>query len=423
MIIGRALYPLFPRLWATGFNATRVSLSMNQGEQGCKWSLITIFCAIFLTAACDGPPQEASGDKTRTPDPPTNLLRLTPETAAKAALRIAPVTTRDFRVSREFPATIQADANRMAEITTLVRGRADEVLVDFGQDVGAGALLATLQSSELGLSQASYLRAHAKMTVAERAFQRATVLLEEKVIGQAEYQRREGERLTARSELREAHDRLRLLGMQENEIARLRRDETIRSTVFIRAPFAGRIIARNIVRGEVVEMTDQLFTIADLSNIWVIAHIPEKDIAFVQADQKVEVEITAYPGESFEGHIGYISDVLDPATRTVRLRVVVTNPHKRLRPEMFAKVRLWTNPEPDILTIPATAVVHDRGESIVFIQVEDHAFERRPVTLGEETDGLVKVLTGLRAGDPVVVEGAFRLKSELAARQHPMVIQ
>lgn len=412
-----------PRPWIPGSNPKRIPSGLPQGGQGCRWPLAAIFCAVISATACDGTPQEVSGGKTRTSDPPTNLLRLTPETEAKAALRIAPATTGDFRIFREFPATIQADANRMAEITTLVRGRADEVLVDFGQDVEAGALLATLQSGELGLSQAGFLRAHAKLTVAERAFQRAKALLEEKVIGQAEYQRREGELLTARSEMREAHDRLRLLGMAEPEIARLRRDETIRSTVFIRAPFAGRIIARNIVRGEVVEMTDQLFTIADLSDVWVIAHIPEKDIAFVQADQKVEVEVTAYPGESFEGRIGYISDVLDPATRTIRLRVVVANPHKRLRPEMFAKVRLWTKPEPGVLTIPATAVVHDRGENIVFVQVEDHAFERRPVALGEETNGQVKVLAGLRAGDPVVVDGAFRLKSELAARQHPMALQ
>jgi cobalt-zinc-cadmium efflux system membrane fusion protein len=376
-----------------------------------------------LVAACDGTPQEVSGSKTRSPDPPTNLLRLTPETEAKAALHVMPVTTRDFRVFREFPATIQANANRLAEITTLVRGRANDVLVDFGQDVEAETLLATLHSSELGLSQSSYLKAHAQLTVTERAFQRAKVLLEEKVIGQAEYQRREGELLTARSELREAHDRLRLLGMPEDDIARLRRDEKIRSTVFIRAPFAGRIIARNIVRGEIVEMTDQLFTIADLSDVWVIAHIPEKDIAFVQDDQKVEVEVTAYPGESFEGRIGYIGDVLDPTTRTIRLRVVVANPQKRLKPEMFAKVRMWAKSEAGILTIPPTAIVHDRGENIVFVQIEDHAFERRPVTLGEEQDGQVKVTDGLHAGDLVVAEGAFRLKSELAARQHPMALQ
>lgn len=416
-------HPVYPSRWVTGSNPDRVIPTFNQRGRGGIWSLAIILCAVLLATACDDTPREASDGKARPSDPSEDLLRLTPGTEAKAALQIVPITARDFRISREFPATIQANANRMAEITTLVRGRADEVLVDFGQDVETGALLATLHSSELGLSQASYLRAHAKLTVAERAFQRAKALLEEKVIGQAEYQRREGELLTARSEMREAHDRLRLLGMEESHIARLRRDETIRSTVFIRAPFVGRIIARNIVRGEVVEMTDQLFTIADLSDVWVIAQIPEKDIAFVQADQTVEVEVTAYPGESFEGRIGHISDVLDPATRTIRLRVVVANPDKRLRPEMFAKVRLWTKPEPSVLTIPTTAVVQDRGENIVFVKIEDHAFERRPVTLGEETDGQVKVLAGLRAGDPVVVEGAFRLKSELAARQHPMAGQ
>lgn len=372
---------------------------------------------------CDSPPRDSVGTKPVAPDSSPTSLTLSAEMESNASIHVQPVAARDFRNSREFPATVQANANRLAEITTLVRGRAEEVYVDLGQDVKAGAILGTLNSSELGLAQSAYLKAFAKLTVTERAFERAKVLLEEKVIGQAEYQRREGELVTARSETREAHDRLRLLGMQEEDVGRLRRDETIRSTVTIRAPFAGRILSRHLVRGEVVETTDKLMTLADLTDVWVIANVPEKDIGFVRLGLPVDIRLPAYPTQTFQGKITYVGDVLDPSTRTIRLRVVVSNPEGTLKPEMFATVRVWAQSEARVPTIPTSAIVHDQGQSVVFVKRDNQEFERRAITLGDEHDGETTVIDGLREGELLVISGAFRLKSELASRQHPVAVQ
>jgi hypothetical protein len=176
-----------------------------------------------------------------------------------------------------------------------------DIHVDLGQDVKAGALLATLESSELGLAQSAYLKSAARFSVSERAFTRAKSLLGEKVIGQADYQRREGEWITAQADMQEAYDRLRLLGMKEPEIRRLAQDKTIRSTVSVQAPFDGRILARNIVRGEVVDATDKLFALADLTEVWVVANVPEKDVASIHKDQAVEVRVIAYPERNVSG--------------------------------------------------------------------------------------------------------------------------
>lgn len=170
-----------------------------------------------------------------------------------------------------------------------------------------------------------------------------------------------------------------------------------------------------------VETNHKLFTVANLTNVWVVANVPEKDIPFLQRsayrDRSVEILLSAYPHEVFRGKITYVGDMLDPATRTMQIRVEVPNPEGRLKPEMFASVRVFSDPEPNALTIPSTAVLQHKGETVVFVQLDPQQFERRAVKLDSESGDLFKVRDGLREGDPVVVSGAFVLKSELAKQQ------
>ena len=368
-------------------------------------------------AACDQTPNTATGAKLSESSAAKGIVHLAPQEIEHAGIEVKLIAKGAFRIAHDFAATVQPNANRLADITTLVRGRAMDIHVDLGQDVTAGALLATLESSELGLSQSAYLKSAARFSVSERAFTRAKSLLEEKVIGQADYQRREGEWITAQADMQEAYDRLRLLGMKEPEIRRLAQDKTIRSTVSVQAPFDGRILARNIVRGEVVDATDKLFALADLTEVWVVANVPEKDVASIHKDQAVEVRVIAYPNEMFQGRITYVGDVLDASTRTLRVRVSVPNQDTRLKPEMFASVRVWSAPVADALLVPLEAVQQDGGQPVVFVQTTPGQFQRRPVTLGEENAGVVRILGGLQEGEVIVTNGSFELKSELATRQ------
>ncbi|MEK6618336.1 MAG: efflux RND transporter periplasmic adaptor subunit, partial [Nitrospirota bacterium] len=188
---------------------------------------------------------------------------------AAAGIEVRPVVRGKFQLHREFPATVQPNENELAEVTALVRGRVVEVYVDFGADVKKGTPLALLHSTDLGLAEASYLKAGARLHEAELAFERARDLLEHKAISLAEFQKREAEVKTARAEAREGRSRLDLLGVPAQEIQRLDRELTIRPDVSLRSPFAGRVILRDITRGEVVETTQKLFTVADLSDVWV----------------------------------------------------------------------------------------------------------------------------------------------------------
>lgn len=380
-------------------------------------AILSLVAFSLQVAACDQASNTATGAKLSDSTAASGVVHLTAEEMQRAGIQVKAASKGAFRVSHDFAATVQPNANRLADITTLVRGRAMDIHVDLGQDVKAGALLATLESSELGLSQSAYLKATARLSVAERAFNRAKSLLEEKVIGQADYQRREGEWVTAQADMREAYDRLRLLGMKDPEIGLLAQDKRIRSTVSLLAPFDARVLARNIVRGEVVDATDKLFALADLDEVWVVANVPEKDVASVHKDQTVEVRVIAYPNEIFQGRITYVGDVLDASTRTMHVRVSVPNPDTRLKPEMFASVRVWSAPESDALLIPTEAIQQDGGEAVVFVQTNPGQFERRAIALGEENAGLVQILDGLREGEVIVTNGAFELKSELATRQ------
>ncbi|MEW6544633.1 MAG: HAD-IC family P-type ATPase [Nitrospirota bacterium] len=379
---------------------------------------LTLLCLGALALSFLGPMGcTREGEEPRDAKPPTDaarpgVVRLKPEAAAAAGVAVQPIRRGEFRQHRDFPATVQPNQNELAEVTTLVRGRVVEVYVDFGQDVKKGTELARLDSSELGLAEADYLKDLAKLHEAERAYERARDLLHDKAISLAEFQRKEAEALGARSEARESRNRLGVLGVNEEEIARLEKEQTIRSTVSIKAPFAGRIIKRNVARGEVMETTDELFTLADLSDVWVIANVPEKDVRFIKSSHVVDVRLAAYPNEVFHGKITYVGDVLDPATRTMKLRVTVPNPDGRLKPEMFATVRVYGEPERQALAVPLSAVLRDAGAPMVFVLAGPGQFEARAVKLGEESAELVKVLDGLREGEQVVTAGAFALKSE-----------
>lgn len=374
--------------------------------------------AVMMELGCEGTPSDVAASKSPTTVSTPGLITLTAEESSKVGLIVQPVTRSDFRVHRDFPASVQPNQRNMAEITTLVRGRVVEVYGDLGQQVKANAPLAILYSSELGLAQSGYLKAQAKLHVAEQAYSRAEFLLQEQVIGEAEAQRRRAELLSSQAEANEAHDRLKLLGMNDEEFARLEKSRKIRSVVPIVAPFAGRIIGRKLTRGEVVETTENLFVIADLSEVWVQANIPEKDIPFVHSihasgGSHVEVRVNAYPKEVFSGTIAYVGDVLDPVTRTMQIRIELPNRDGRLKPEMFATIRLFSEAQPDRLAIPEAALQRDQGKTFVFVQRGTTEYELREVHVGESNGTVTAIISGLSEGEQVVTQGAFVLKSEL----------
>ena len=396
------------------------SLDQCANRRSCLSLLRRGFFGLLLLISpmgCDRAPAPAEGNGQKHSADNVNLVRLPSEEITRSGVTVEPVKRTAFRTYRTFPGVIHPNENALANITTLVRGRVAEVHADLGQAVLPKQLLAVLHSSDLGLAQSAYLKARARRHVAEQAFQRAQFLYEEKVIGQAELQRREGEMISVRAEAQEAHEGLRLLGMEEKEIRTLEQTQKIRSQIPIVAPFAGRVIARDLTKGELVDTTDKLFVVADLSTVWVVGNVAEKDVSYVQRativrNEPVEIHVPAYPDEVFLGTVTYVGDVLDTATRTMAVRLTVANPTGRLKPEMFATIRVLSEPT-DVLVVPEAAVQRDRDRTFVFVQKEAGVFEARTIRMGDKNGTLAEVLDGVKEGETVVREGAFTLKSEL----------
>ena len=388
---------------------------LSKWRSACPCTSVLLFVVSVVTGlgGCGNNPQESSS---ATPPPrpvPSGLVRLTSEELSRTSIKTMPVGRGQFQLVREFPATIQANGNELAEVTTLIRGRVVKVQVDVGADVKKGDLLALLHSADLGMAEGAYLKAGARLYEADLVYKRAKSLYEAKAISLAELQRREAEMRTASAETRETQNRLELLGVPKQEMERLDREHTIKADVPLRAPFDGRVIMRNITRGEVVETHQKFFTVADLSDVWVIAAVPEKDVEYIQKGDTVDIVAAAYPHGIFKGTITYVGDVLDPATRTLPVRVTAANPDKRLKPEMFALVRIQATENPDTLTVPLSAVQNGPTGKIVFVQRAPSEFEPRTVRLGAEYGDVAAVLDGLQAGEPVVTKGSFVLKSEM----------
>ena len=400
----------------------------NQCEgHACPRGRLSATCRVFFSIlllvslmACDREPAPAPAQENGTKHSAgeVRLVRLPLDEVTRSGVTVEPVGRTAFRTYRTFPGVVRPNENALANITTLVRGRVVEVHADLGQMVEPKQLLAVLHSGDLGLAQSAYLKARARRHVAEQAYQRAEYLYKEKVIGQAEAQRREGEMIGVRAETQEAREGLRLLGMSDKEINTLERTQKIRSQVAIVAPFAGRVIARDLTKGEVVETTHKLFVVADLSTLWVVGNVSEKDISYVQRaaavpNQPVEVDVAAYPDEAFQGTVSYVGDVLDTATRTMQVRLILDNSNGHLKPEMFATVRVSSEETSDVLVIPEAAIQHDRDRVFVFVQKDPGVYEARTIKLGEKNGDFAEVLEGVQEGEAVVKEGAFTLKSEL----------
>lgn len=388
------------------------------GKESTAWGVgrrlgVALLLLALAAEGCGNNPQDSSSVIPQPVRGSSGLLRLTTEELSRTPIEVATVGRGQIRVSRDFPATIRANENELAEVTTLISGRVVKVQVDVGADVKRGDLLALLHSTDLGLAEGAYLKATARLYEADLAYRRAKDLYEAKAVSLAELQRREAEMKTVRAESRESQNRLELLGVTRQELERLDREHTIKADVPIRAPFDGRVILRNITRGEVVDTHQTLFTVADLSDVWVVASVPEKDVEYIRKDQTVNVIVAAYPHALLSGNITYIGDVLDPATRTLRVRVTAQNPDKRLKPEMFALVRISSDVDPKMLTVPLEAVQSGPTGTIVFVQRQANEFEVRTVKLGQEQGDVVTVLDGLNAGDQVITKGSYVLKSEL----------
>ncbi|WP_354679066.1 efflux RND transporter periplasmic adaptor subunit, partial [Cupriavidus plantarum] len=228
-----------------------------------------------------------------------------------------------------------------------------------------------------------------------------------------ELQRREGEFAIASAEMRAYRDQLRVLGMSQAAIATLAKSGSIDSFSPLYSSISGTVVERNVAQGQVVQPADALYTVADLSRVWVVAEVPEQQAAQVAEGQSVDIEVPSLGNGNgaITGKLIYVGRIVNPQTRTVLVRTELDNREGRLKPAMLASM-LIAGKAVEQLVVPESAVVRDGNDEGVYVEMPNHQFRLTKVKLGAESDGMRVVLGGVKPGDRVVVEGAFHLDNE-----------
>ncbi|MGH7574166.1 MAG: efflux RND transporter periplasmic adaptor subunit [Longimicrobiales bacterium] len=302
--------------------------------------------------------------------------------------------------------TITYDENRVSHIGPRTEGRIVALRADLGSRVERGQLLAVLESPEVGATRAELHEAEALLRIQTENHAREQRLEAQGISSRKELLDAEAELRRAEAAMQSATERLRTLGAGHGDGGQFT----------IVAPFDGVVVEKHATLGEVADPSDQLFTVADLGNLWIELDIFERDLERVSTGQPVVVSTAAYPDRTFPGQIVYVADVLDPERRTVRARVEVENPERSLKPGMFATAEIEIGNGEPVVVVPREAVQDVEGRSIVWVPGDAPGqFRAQPVDAGAAMeDGRMRILSGLAAGEPVVVAGAFTLKAELS---------
>ena len=374
--------------------------------------------ALLLTAglglaACGdkGPktkPSEAAAAPAPKPRPDPMVVHVDAEFASR--VKVGRVLTAQVADSVRLPGRVELNQYRTARIGTPVTGRVTEIDALIGQQIKNGQTLAELSSSELTTAQLNYLRATAQQQLTGRAVERARLLLASDVIGTAELQRRENELTIATSEMNAALDQLRLLGLSRDRISKLQAGGKIQPTGAISATSSGTLIERNLGIGQVVNPTDTLFVISDLSTVWAVAEVPEQDVQFVRTGQTVEVDIPALDNQRVTGKVTLVGDVVNPQTRTVRVSVDLANPDRAIKPAMLITM-LIQGRTAERAVVPGSAVVRDDDQDYVFVDIGQGNFRMTPVSVSQERDGQRALLSPLPDTTRIALEGAYHLNN------------
>lgn len=315
-------------------------------------------------------------------------------------ISVGAVETATIRRQVSAPATVEAMPAKRANIFPPAGGRIVQLFVNMGQSVRAGQPLFEIYSPDMAEVQTEFISARSSLQQAERELRRREELHRRGIAPLRELEEARTEFEIAQSELEGAALKLRIMGMEEQDLGR---------ALVVRSPINGRVVDLAVAPGEfIAEPEEPLMIIADLSTVWVTANIQEKDIRFVQPGADVLARFSAYPGETWEGTVLFISDILDEETRTTRVRIEFVNEDNKLKPGMFATVNFLSQPAPAIVLSPR-AVLQRRDYSYVYTQTEPFTFEMRQVRTGELIDDQLVILEGLTEGEMVITQNAVML--------------
>jgi len=370
-----------------------------------NWQLFGFLLIVIFSPSC-GKGSDASR--------PTQGAEQDAAAAPTSEVTVINPEYRTWTATIETTGKIQFNEERLVRVNAPLTGRVLDVLARPGDFVEAGHQLFVIDSPDLGAAKSDYLKAVSDLQRSEKALKLAHDLLEVQGISQKEVREAENDYHKAVAEKERAGSRLVALGIPEAQLNELTNRTDTNTRILVRAPRGGVIVERNVSPGQVVafgqsDTPTSLFVIADLSTMWVLADVYEPDIPKVRVGQVISLMPPCCPSERVEAKVTYISDSVDPQTRTVKVRAVVPNPRRMLKAEMFVNISMSAGMG-NVLVIPQSAVHRENNETYVFVEKAKGSYERRTVKLGADRDSFVQVLGGITPQDRVVSTGSILLK-------------
>jgi cobalt-zinc-cadmium efflux system membrane fusion protein len=346
-----------------------------------------------------------------------HAIELSPEQVNIAGIEVQKVTLAAFKVPLSATAVIEPNNDRMSKVGSRVAGRITKITVTQGDRVKAGQPLAYLESVDLDQASSDYAKAKGRQALAAANLKREETLFEKKVAPEKDVLKARQEASEAEADLTLAAKRLRILGVEEGKTTGSSNGtKQNHPHIAIPSPLSGVVIEKTVTQGEMVNPEKVLFIVSDLSSLWAVIDVYEKDLSLLKTGMEVKLLVAAYPDRTFGGRVSYIGDVVDEKTRTVKARVTIENRGGFLKPGMFATVSMESAKDlqtAKMIVVPEEAVVRDGPEIYVFLRQGVGRFVVRPVSVGSVSNSTIEIRHGLKAGDTVVVKGVFELKSEL----------
>ena len=310
---------------------------------------------------------------------------------------------------------VQANSYKETPVMSVAAGIVRSVSAELGQKVSRGQRVAVVFSNELADAQSRYLTAVAVLNEHHQHHMRTTKLVEIGAASKQELEMATSQLRDAESTVANLRQKLMLLGLPAQRIDNLESTSQISSEVTVASPSSGTVTSRTVNPGEVIETNKELMRVTDLSTVWVVGQVYEKDLATVRVSSGANITSDAYPGKEFRGHVTYVDPKIDPATRTAQVRIEMANPRQMFKIGMFVNVAFGAAgaAEKTIPTVPKDAVQTINNQQLVFVATDKpNEFVIRTVRLGTEINGVYPVTEGLTVGERVVTEGSFLLRAE-----------
>ena len=338
---------------------------------------------------------------------PSNEVRLS--ATQLATLEIKPVVARSFRSEAVTEGQIALNGDTTTQVFSPYSGRVVRVMATPGEYVKREAPLLRVEATEFVQAQSDLLNATATLKLARINEERKHAAYESKGGSLQDWQQAQVELAAAENAATSATNRLRILGKTDEEIAAIETAKKTNAGTYVVAPIGGVVTDRQVGPGQYIQAgaSNPVFSIGDLSTVWLVADVPETQVPYIERGQTVEVRVLALPGQVFKAKLTAIGAQVDPVTRRVPVRATIANPDAKLKPQMFASFSIITSGESQAPAVPEEAVVREGDQAHVWVVTQNNTLVLRPIRTGRSSDGIVEVVAGLKAGERVVTRGSL----------------